>query len=141
MNNSKSFLSISFKKSYVSPNVPVATFHQGDVSLNFILDSGADENVIDSRALSKIKYQEMEHDGNLIGVGGTYQVKACVIDMQYAKESFSEKFLISDNLKESFEIVERDCEVTLHGILGSQFLRRHSLILDFGTLTAYNNKQ
>ena len=36
--NNKAFIAISFAQGFMSPNIPIATFSQGDVELNFIID-------------------------------------------------------------------------------------------------------
>ena len=96
MNKNKTFLSFSFSKGFVSPNIPIATFYQGDKELNFIIDTGSDNNVINSGALKDIKYEKLDHKGTLAGVGGVFDVEACNISFQHEGETFTTKFLISD---------------------------------------------
>jgi predicted aspartyl protease len=138
--NHNSFLSISFSKGFTSPNIPIATFYQGDKELNFIIDTGSDDNVINRDALSDIKYDKIEHQGTLAGVGGVYQVEACNISFQYEGENFTTKFLISDHLKEAFDNIRSCHAIPLHGMLGSKFLMSNNIVLDFNNLVAYNKK-
>ncbi len=63
MNNNKSFIAFSFSKGFTSPNLPIATFYQGDKELNFVIDTGSDDNVISNDTLKDIEYTEVEHNG------------------------------------------------------------------------------
>ena len=140
-NNHNSFLSFSFSKGFKSPNIPIPTFHQGNKELNFIIDTGSDDNVINREALSDIKYEMVEHNGTLAGVGGVYAVEACTISFQHEGENFTTKFLISDHLKEAFDGIREAHAIPLHGMLGSKFLMSNNIVLDFNNLVAYNKKE
>ncbi len=139
-NHNKSLLSFSFAKGFTSPNFPIATFYQGNKELNFIIDTGSDDNVINSSALKDIKYEEVKHNGTLAGVGGVFQVKACNIEFQYDGENFKEKFIISEHLQQAFDDIRNAHAIPLHGMLGSKFLRENNIVLDFNNMTAYNKK-
>lgn len=136
--NNNSFLSFSFSKGFKSPNIPIATFHQGDKELNFIIDTGSDDNVINKEVLSDIKYEKVEHNGTLAGIGGVYDVQACNISFQHNGENFTTRFLISDHLKEAFDNIKEAHAIPLHGMLGSKFLMNNNIVLDFNNLMAYN---
>ena len=140
-NNNNSFLSFSFSKGFTSPNIPIATFYQGDKELNFIIDTGSDDNVINRDALEDIKHDMIDHNGTLAGVGGVYQVEACTITFQHDGEDFAAKFLVSDHLKEAFDNIRKAHAIQLHGMLGSKFLMQNNIVLDFNNLMAYNSKE
>lgn len=136
--NNKSFLSFSFSKGFMSPNIPIATFYQDGKELNFIIDTGSDDNIISKEALEFIQYEKVEHKGTLAGVGGIYEVEACNITFQHEGESFTAKFLISDSLKEAFDNLRKAHAIPLHGMIGSEFLMKNHIVLDFTNFTAYN---
>lgn len=136
--NHKSLLAISFDKGFRSPNIPIITCMQGNKKLNFIIDTGADDNVINSDVIDTIEHQKIEYDGTLTGLGGIYDVKACSIKLDINGETFTDKFLVSDHLKEAFNKMEDTHAIILHGLLGSNFLKRHNIVLDFNNFTAYN---
>lgn len=140
-NNNKSFLSFSFSKGFVSPNIPIATFYQGDKELNFIIDTGSDDNVISKEALKDIKYEKIEHQGTLAGVGGVYEVEACNISFQHEGENFVATFLISDSLKDAFDNVRKAHAIHLHGMIGSKFLIKNNIVLDFNRLEAHSKNK
>ncbi len=136
--NNKTFLAISFGGGFTSPNIPIATFYQDGNELNFVLDTGSDDNVVDREALSKIQHEKIEHSGTLSGIGGTAQVEACAIKFTYGGEEFKEKFLISDTLNDAFSKIRAAHAIPLHGMIGSKFLRKNNLVLDFTNMIAYN---
>ena len=137
-NYHNSFLSFSLAKGFTSPNIPIATFYQGDKELNFIIDTGSDDNVINKEALDNIEYEKTDHKGTLSGVGGIYEVEGCNITFQYEGETFTGMFIISDNLKEAFDNIRKCHAIPLHGMLGSKFLKENNIVLDFKNLTAYS---
>lgn len=136
-----SFLSFSFSQGFKSPNIPIATFTQGDKELNFIIDTGSDDNVINKSALEDIEYKTLEHSGTLAGVGGVYDVGACEISFQHDGETFTTKFLVSDHLQEAFDNVRKAHAIPLHGMIGSKFLMSNNIILDFNNMIAYNKNK
>ena len=137
-NKHNSFLSFSFSKGFISPNIPIATFYQGDKELNFIIDTGSDDNVIDKNALKDLEYEKLNHEGTLAGVGGVFDVEACRISFQHEGEDFTAKFLISDHLQTAFNDIRKAHAIHLHGMLGSKFLLSNNIVLDFNNLMAYN---
>ena len=139
-NKSKSLLSFSFAQGFTSPNVPIATFHQDDKEINFIIDTGSDDNVINRKALNEIKHEKVEYNGTLAGVGGVFQVEACNITFQYEGETFTAKFLIADHLQQAFDDIRKAHAIPLHGMLGSKFLMQNNIVLDFNKMVAYNKK-
>ena len=139
-NNNLSLFTVSFKQGFVSPNVPIATFYQGDKKLNFLLDSGSENNVIDKKTLVGINYKILEGiSTTLTGVGGTSNTEICELTFKCDKEEYTEEFLVTD-LSQAFGMIEDCHSIILHGIIGSTFLRKNNIILDFKNLAAYSKK-
>lgn len=134
----KSLLSFSFSQGFTSPNIPIATFKQGDKELNFIIDTGSDDNVINRESLKEIEHEMVEHNGTLAGVGGVFNVEACNITFQHEGDTFTTKFLIADHLQQAFDDIRRAHAIPLHGMLGSKFLMQNNIVLDFNNMVAYN---
>ena len=137
-NKNKSLLSFSFSQGFTSPNIPIATFKQGDKELNFIIDTGSDDNVINRESLKEIEHEMVEHNGTLAGVGGVFNVEACNISFQHEGETFTTKFLIADHLQQAFDDIRKAHAIPLHGMLGSKFLMQNNIVLDFNNMVAYN---
>ena len=136
--NCKSFLAISFSKGFNSPNIPIATFYQGDKEINFIVDTGSDYNVIDKSALANIEHEKMQGSGTLTGLEGTQEVEGCNISFGCEDKEYKEFFLVSDTLKQAFDGMKKDHGIAICGMLGSMFLKKHNLVLDFNNLLIYN---
>lgn len=143
MNKNKgiSLFTVSFKQGFISPKIPIATFHQGDKELVLLLDTGSDKNVIDANALEQFTHRMHEDDEDptthLSGVGGTQKVSVCTLEFKCGDETYTEDFLVTD-LKQAFDLIRKNHCITLHGILGSDFLRKNNVVLDFKNLAAYN---
>lgn len=139
--NNISLLAMSFGSGFRSPNIPIVTFNQGDVELNFVLDTGSDLNVIDVNVLPTIEYEETDYKGTLAGIGGVQDVKCCKITFQHEDNSFTTNFLISETLKPAFDDIRKCHAIPIHGMLGSVFLRSNNIVLDFNRLVAYNKDE
>ena len=139
-NNHNAFLSFSLAKGFTSPNIPIVTFYQGDKELNFIIDTGSDDNVISKEALDSIEYEMIDYKGIVYGIGGNYDVEGCNITFEYEGETFTGMFIVSDNLREAFASIRKCHAIPLHGMLGSKFLKENNIVLDFKTLVAYSKK-
>lgn len=138
--NNKSFIAISFASGFTSPNIPIVSFYQGNKQLNFILDSGSDRNVIDASVLKDLEYEKLEDRENirLTGINGSQQTQLCRISFTAGEESYQEEFLVSETLEESFKVLYQAHAIPLHGMIGSNFLRKNNLVLDFVNMVAYN---
>lgn len=136
--NNFSFFQASFRKGFIAPNLPIVTVQHNDLRLNLLIDSGSDNNVIDQTVLTQIKYGKPTHIGatHLTGVGGTQTVEACSFSFQCGAETYTEDFLVTD-FQMQFGMIE-DCHgIQLHGMLGTEFMRKNNIVLDFSNLVAY----
>ena len=138
-NNNTSFLAVSFRQGFVSPNIPITTFSQGDKDIVFLLDTGSDNNVINKGALEYVEHEMIEGGDTttLSGVNGTTEVEHCSIKFSCEDDTYKADFLVAD-LNEAFNTIKKGHCITIHGILGSNFLRNHNVVLDFNNLTAYS---
>ena len=95
-----SLFTVSFKQGFMSPNIPIASFKQGDKDINFLLDTGSDNNIIDATALKQFEHEmydeELVEKVNLTGVGGNQQVKACKLTFSCDGEDYTQNFLVAD---------------------------------------------
>ena len=137
-----SLLAVSFKQGFISPNIPIVTFYQKNKELNFILDTGSDENVVNKEALKELEHEMLEVSEKnkkiLNGLGGGQEAQECTITFASEDAKYTEKFLVVD-LSRPFESIRKQHCIPLHGMLGSNFLRRNNMTLDFKNLAAYNN--
>lgn len=136
-----SLLAVSFKGGFTSPNIPIATFYQGDKEIIFLLDSGSDRNVINEDALKLFDHTLKEKDASsvthLSGVGGSQEVETCTMSFGTEDSKYTTDFLVTD-LSPAFDGIRKEHCIQIHGILGSTFLKEHHIILDYKNLSAYS---
>lgn len=142
-NNTITCFAVSFSKGFKSPNIPLATFHQGDKDLTFLLDTGSEYNVTNKKVLSEVSHTMLNNGQNthsLAGVGGTEDVSVCSIKFSCGNEEYTENFLVSSSIDAAIESIRREHGITIHGILGSVFLKEHNIVMDFNNLMAYSKR-
>lgn len=128
---------ISLKESLAILELPVVTFTSGRKKLNFILDTGSNNSVINESILKDISYTEFEEKEATIGLeGNSIPTSKCKFNIKYNKLSFDETFSVI-NLDAAFSNIKESTGVQLHGILGNKFFENHKYILDFSKLIAY----
>ena len=140
--NSKIDSYMSFRESMDLTELPVVTFYQGDTKINFLLDTGSNNSIINEKALKelKIKHKNLNIKTATTGVDGEdvegYKVE---VEFNYKGYFFLYHFQIM-NISKAFDSIKKETGVTIHGILGNQFFKQYSYILDFEKLVAYSKK-
>lgn len=128
---------ISFKEGLDLTELPIATFNCNGNKLHFLLDTGSNISYIDKRVLKTLPHESTNTKSNTIGVEGsgvnTYHYK---VTIGYKDNEFTEEFGAID-FTNSFDIIEKESGIKLHGILGSRFFEKYKYILDFKELAAY----
>jgi hypothetical protein len=130
---------ISIKESMDLCNLPIITMYCGKTKLNFILDTGATDNYIDSslKGIECVKLNNESHD--IIGIGNTASSNTYCTIVRYKDYNFDFTFCFVD-LSETFGTLKAQYGVNIHGIISSSFLREHNYIMDFEKLIAYMKK-
>lgn len=125
---------ISFKETLDLTNLPIITFVNNDVKLNFLLDTGSDMNHINDSCLKDLKYEEAEGVLNVEGFEGNKSVHSlCNIDITYKDKVFTDTFTRA-NLDKAFGNIKNATGATIHGILGVKFFLKYKYIIDFESL-------
>lgn len=133
-----SYENISFKEGLCLTNLPICIFFQGDKHYNFLLDTGSDDNVIDSGILKEMEHTMQEEKGSIMGLDGIQTpTDICEIALDYKSHSYVSTFLVKD-MEKPFGEIKKQTGVTLHGILGSKFFRLFQFVIDFDSLIAYS---
>lgn len=142
--NSLSLFTASFRQGFTPANIPMITIHQEDKEFILILDSGSEYNVINKDALNNMEYTVFENDGSmpttLSGVGGKQDVSACTISFKCNGEDYTENFVVND-FTDSIKMMKATTGIIVHGILGSLFMRKNHIVLDYQNLMAYSKMQ
>lgn len=133
---------ISIKESIDLCNLPVITFKNGNNKFNFLLDTGADSNHMGNKVLKTLEYKDTDYVLETTGfTGDTENNRIKVAVFEYKNRKFEVTFSASAGLDKSFEFVKKSTGVTIHGILGSAFLKEYRYILDFDKLEVYTRKR
>lgn len=135
----KDIVGMSFRESMNLVELPVITFCNGTNKLNFLLDTGANMCVINSRVLNSLKYEKISNEsGYMYGMeGNIIEVEYISMEFTYNDKPYKSTFQVVD-MQESFDKVKQESGVTIHGILGSKFFEEYKYVLDFKELIAYS---
>lgn len=129
--------SISFQQGFELAELPIVTFSQGINKFNFLLDTGANNNIIDKRVLDFIKYEPVNYTSDIMGFeGNKVNVELCTITLSYNDKDYSFFYLICD-MSKVFDQVKKDNDVIIHGIIGSKFFHEFHFVLDFESMKMY----
>lgn len=131
---------MSFQNSMDLAELPVVTFHQGDKKINFLLDTGSNNCIIDSTFLKHIKHTMLGDKTKISGLEGNPQeAGVCSITMSYKNHSYEYPYVVQD-MSAAFGSIKKETGVTIHGILGSKFFNEYKYVLDFKELIAYSKE-
>lgn len=130
---------ISFKEAIDLTELPVVTFISKGRKLNFLLDTGANNSILNESVANKMKLKCEEFDGVETNTAGgninLNKVTNLIIKFDDNRE-YDECFLIS-NMDDAFNNIKAETGVMIHGILGSNFFTRNKYIIDFDSLALY----
>lgn len=132
---------ISLKESMDLCNLPIVTFINDDKKFNFLLDTGSDRNHMSKAASKKIVANDTEYKVSTMGFAGSSEenfIKEA--EFSYKNNYFKVQLTVSEGLDKSFAFIKQRDGVTVHGILGSTFLREYGYILDFDKLEVYSKR-
>lgn len=123
--------------------LPVLTLSNNGRNYRFILDSGSNGCHLDKRVLDKLDIESTSEASSSsmstgAGVIETSKDKAQV-KFSLGNTVFSIPFFVED-LSQPFDYIKKTDGMTIHGILGSNFLRANKWVLDFAKNVAYMKK-
>lgn len=133
----KNKIKMSFRESMDLIELPVVTFYNKDIKLNFLLDTGANLCVINSRIIDSLNYKKIDEKGSIYGMeGNTIDIEYIYMDFTYNNRYYNSTFQVVD-MQEAFNKIKQESGVTIHGILGSKFFEKYKYVLDFKELKVY----
>lgn len=131
---------MSFRESMDLAEMPIVTFYQGDKKINFLLDTGSNHSLINAYCGIDLDFEATSMKSDICGINGEkIESKCAKIKFTYKNFTFDYVFHVCD-LNGAFASIKEDCGVNVHGILGNQFFKDYSYILDFDKLVAYSKK-
>ena len=137
----RKIIRMSFKESLDLVGLPIITFKQGNIKLNFIVDTGAASSAINKDILEHLEYTSLKtKTTTAYGVDGIgHIVESVGIVLEYKENSYADVFRVLD-LTPAFDNIKNACGVTVHGLLSSSFLERYKYIIDFKELAIIAKK-
>jgi len=131
-------LKMSFAESLRLCDLPIVCFNCNGKALNLLVDSGANNNVVDASILDSYPYKETEYSSILQGVtGDKATIPFVIMNFDYKGEEYMEAFQAAD-VSSLFGEVKKETGVHIHGILGNKFFQKHKYILDFDENVFYH---
>lgn len=130
---------ISFKEALDLTELPVVTFIGNEKKLNFLIDTGANNSIINESVVNSMKLNTETFEGIETNTAGGNIVLNKVVNLEIKYDDrriYNECFLVA-NLDEAFSSIKGDTGVTIHGILGNKFFANHKYIIDFDALALY----
>ena len=130
---------ISFKEAIDLTELPVVTFIGKGRKLNFLIDTGANNSILNESVANKMKLECEEFEGvETNTAGGNINLNKIVnLVIKFDdKREYDECFLVS-NMDEAFNSVKEETGVMIHGILGSNFFAKNKYIIDYDSLALY----
>lgn len=114
-------------------NIPYVTVQHNNIEFNFIVDSGCTIACIDENVLDLLVYTDTgEMSGGVLFANGdgTETNKMIRLSFKLSNIEFTERFNAVDFSKMAKQVKD-NFGITVRGLLGSEFLYRNKLILDF----------
>jgi hypothetical protein len=123
----------------VGSSIPVVKAKINNNEAWFIIDTGASATLI-SKAIAKslglykgVNFQKIGKEIN--GLGGSVTVESAVYKLQLGELIINHPILISRDLNVLFTVISKTEEILIAGILGSDFLERYGLVIDYSNKT------
>ena len=103
----------------------------------FLLDTGAEISSLEESKAKELGLTLQKSESNICGIGGeTNTTLITQAEVKYQHKTFPVDFYII-NMVEVFRKIKASTGVTVHGILGMDFIYESGLILDFNKKTLY----
>lgn len=130
---------MSIRESMCLVNLPVVTFENNGNKYNFIVDTGANDSII-NKSCEDILVTPHTTKNTVQGImGDNTKCSTVMIKFTYKDVEFDTMFNVVD-LDELFTVIKKDYGVTVHGILGTNFLDKYNYVIDFKDYTIYRKK-
>ncbi len=131
---------MSIREAMMLTGLPIVTFTCQGKNLNFLLDTGSHNSHISTRTANKLNIKK-EVSLCTTGFGNkTLKVYGGNIDLEYKNTVFNVTLFISSSMDSGFDQVKVKTGVTIHGVLGVDFLDKYKYVINFSTMDIYNKK-
>lgn len=121
----------------------VITLTNRGKSYNFLLDSASNISHICSEYLQDLDIvQRGKLNDEIAGFGGTTKrSEYCIVKFKDRLHNKYQTVLsVSDNLSSALKGFEQNTSTVIHGLLGTDFLKKYECVIDYSTLKVYPRK-
>lgn len=135
----------SFKESIEKLQLPVITLDIMGIEMNFLIDSGSNRNHVSDRAFDILKgtdlykntFSDYREQTQLTGIGGGSSIQEQVALGYFLDgRGYASRFgIMSDDI---FDSMAKECGIKLSGILGTNFLLCHNIVIDYAQMMIYS---
>lgn len=125
-------------------NLPIIALSSKGNVLNFLLDSGSNISHICAEYYEALDAELLGtyEDGEVAGLGATNTgITMCESTL---KDTLGNKYKVNLSISNQLSAVAKNIEtntgVKIHGLLGTDFLRKYNYVIDFKSLEVYSKK-
>ncbi len=131
----------SIKETLRAVSLPVISFYNNGKILNFVVDSGSSNSLIDKNILDDYEYEKLEDTLQVYGMDGIKSSceKCTMILTNEDSKEFKETFTIQD-MSAAFGYLRSEGNAAIHGLLGASFFTKYRYIIDFKNLQVYQTR-
>jgi predicted aspartyl protease len=129
---------LEFNNDYNNHKIPVIKLCFEGEKYNFLIDTGADVNLLNKSVFNEITKGNVETLTNGMIQTASSEVKSEKADLsfKYINKQFTENFVLFD-LDVAFKNMLIDRNIQLHGVLGSEFFKKHRWSVDFDNMVIW----
>ena len=103
-----------------------------------MLDTGSNRNIIDNRIYDhfKEKLKQPETSSGIYTLNGATTGITIEIPFSFEENNYLEPFICSE-IADTFDKINEESGIQIHGLLGNNFFLKHGWVLDFDKVTVY----
>lgn len=126
---------VDFTHSMTQSGLPILTFYQGKTPYNFLMDTGSNASYVNQ--YSNISINKSRAKSTFIGADGvTHPVDIAVVKLFLNDKEYECPVSVAD-LDASFKDIKSTYGITLHGIIGTDFMNKYNYCIDFLEYVVY----
>ena len=119
--------------------LPLIVVKLFDHDICLMLDTGSNRNIIDHRIYDHFKdrLKQSEISSEVYTLNGTSAGITIDVPFFFENNFYHEPFLCTET-SETFDKINEESGIQIHGILGNHFFLKYGWVLDFDNVTVYN---
>lgn len=128
----------SFKKFFDSIGNPIVPFACNSYKVFMLIDTGASSSYITEDAIKALNAKKLDKHINSVGFGGMSEKSDIYsITLGYKHKDYPVEVCASKALKQGLYSIYVNYGVTVHGVLGGDFLDKYNFVIDYKKYTIY----